>query len=435
MTPRERLETVAAPLARRGLEECELFVKRGRTRCYELGAHGRQATTHREAGWALRASGPRSSLMIGGTGEPRADGGLPDPDGFPIPLPPATAPPDWRPPPSLEAPLIMESEALPLLEACERRLAREIPGARILRLLLEDGASEVELASTHGVEAAYRGRTASLTMEVVGPEPQRLYLAELFAEREARRFSPGALAERVANRLILERDGGRIERDRGEFLLAPGVAARILAGLQPLLVGERAAVRARELAGRGDRLAGKSVSIVDDGALAEGLFTAPVDGEGVPTRRQTLVEAGVFRRPLLAWWQQPPGAPLAGCLRRPGWREVPRLAPSHLFIAPDPATPVAGLLARVARGYYFTDALGRGLFDPDDNRFRLPVCGLQVRSGRAVRPVARAVLAGRLSALLQGVQAVGRDLAFVPAAGFVGSPSLLVGGVELDDSA
>lgn len=434
MSAREQLDELAPVLARRGLGEAELFTKRGRTRSYELGAHGRQATTHRESGWALRASGPRSSLMLGGTGEPGGDGRFPQPDGFPIPLPPATPPPDWRSPPSLEAPLIMESEALPLLEACERRLTHELPGARIVRLQLEDGHSEVELASTHGIAASYRGRTASLTMEVVGPDPERFHLAELFAEREARRFSPTALADRIANRIILERDGRRIERDRGEFLLAPGVAARVLAGVEPLLVGDRAAAGARELAGRGDRLAGAAVSIVDDGSLAEGLFTAPVDGEGVPTRRQTLVDAGVFRRPLVAWWRQAPGAPLAGCMRRPGWRGVPRLGPSHLFLVPDPSTPVGALLERVTRGYYFTDALGPGIFDPVANRFRLPVCGLQVRSGRAVQAVARAVLTGRLSALLGGIQAVGRDLAFVPAAGFVGSPSLLVTGVELDDA-
>ena len=434
MSLRERLDGLAAALARRGLEEAELFVKRGRTRCYELGAHGRQATTHRESGWAVRATGARSSLMMTGTGEPAHVGAVPEPDGFPFPLPPPAPPAEWRSPPSLEAPLIVESEALPLLEACERSLAREIPGARVLRLSLEDGASEVELASTRGVAASYRGRTASLTVEVLGPEPQRDHLIELFAEREARRFSPGALAARLANRLILGRDGKRVERDRGEFLLAPGVATRVLAGLRPLLVGADAATLARALAGRDDRLASPAVTIVDDGGLAEGLFTAPVDGEGVPTRRQTLVEAGVLRRPLLAWWQQPPGAPLCGCVRRPSWREVPRLSPSHLSIVPDPVAPVGTLLERVARGYYCTDALGPGVFDPRGDRFRLPVCGLQVRSGRAVRPVARAVLGGRLSALLKGIQAVGRDLAFVPAAGFAGSPSLLVSGIELVDS-
>lgn len=434
MTARAQLENLASALRRRGLEELELFVKRGRARTYELGAHGRQATTHRESGWMVRASGPRASLMAGGTGEPATGAGLPEPDGFPIPLPPAVSLPDWRPPPSLEAPLIVESEALPLLEACEKRLVSELPGARILRLLLEDGSSEIELASTHGIDVAYRGRAASLTLEVLGPEPQRRHLCELFAEREARRFSPGAVADRVANRLIIERDGEVVGRDRGEFLLAPGVAARILAGLEPLLVGEGAASLARRLAGSGDRLAASAVSIVDDGSLAEGLFTAPVDGEGVPTRRQTLVEAGVFRRPLVAWWQQPPGAALAGCVRRPGWRGVPRVAPSHLFVAPDPTTPVTALLERVARGYYFTDSLGPGCFDAEANRFRLPVCGLQVRSGRAVRPVARAVLAGRLSALLKGIQAVGRDLAFVPGPALVGSPSLLVTGIELDDT-
>jgi len=64
VSARGRLAELAPALARRGLEAAELFVKSGRTRGYELGARGRLATTHRERGWAVRASGQRSSLML-----------------------------------------------------------------------------------------------------------------------------------------------------------------------------------------------------------------------------------------------------------------------------------------------------------------------------------------------------------------------------------
>jgi predicted Zn-dependent protease len=89
------------------------------------------------------------------------------------------------------------------------------------------------------------------------------------------------------------------------------------------------------------------------------------------------------------------------------------------------------LLAGLARGYYLLDAAGAGSFDPAADRFELPVCGFAVNGGRAVAPVSRAVLAGGIGALLRGVQAVARDLAFLPLDGMIGSPSLLVTGLAL----
>ena len=435
------IEQVGAALAKLGLDEVELYSKQGRTRRLELGPQGKLTTSHRESGWAVRASGRRASLMATGTGSVRPDGPWPEPDGYPTPLPVGSPVPDWREPEDLSAPLVVEAEALGLLEACERELAAELPGTRVLRAVLEDGASEVKISSTRGVDADHRGRAATLFLEVVGPGPGLQRVATLYAEREARQFRAKALVGRIVDHLVLQRDGKPAQRDRGEFLLGPRVGARILMGLMPQLVGPGAPHRARSLLERGNRWASPAVSVIDDGRLPSGLSNAPVDGEGVPTRRLELVEDGIYQRPLLAWWQEkrdPGGFPAVGvttsppgCVRRPGWRDVPRLGPSHFFIAPDEQVPAAALLAAVTRGYYFTEVVGAGTFSIEENRFDLPVAGFEVRSGRPAGRISRATLQGRISGLLQGVQHVGRDLVFVPEGHLVGSPSLLVTGIEL----
>ncbi|HSL81173.1 MAG TPA: metallopeptidase TldD-related protein, partial [Thermoanaerobaculia bacterium] len=52
--------------------------------------------------------------------------------------------------------------------------------------------------------------------------------------------------------------------------------------------------------------------------------------------------------------------------------------------------------------------------------------------GQATAPVAGAVLEGGIGSFLRGVVAAGRDLAFFPlAGGMVGSPTLLVTGMEI----
>jgi PmbA protein len=380
----------------------------------------------------VRGTGSRTSLFAAGTGQPPASGPWPEPDGYPVQLPPVFPADEWVAPADLEAPLMVESEAFELLEACARELERELPGARLLRAVLDDGASSSSLASSLGVDATTKARSATLYLETGAPGDSGEQVTELLAEREARRFSPRLVARRLADRLIVRTRGQAVGRDRGQCLLAPAVSVRILGGLLPLLVGPEAAVRARERADRQGRLGTESLSIVDDPRLPEGLFASAVDGEGVPTRTQTLVDEGIFRRPLLAWWQQE-GRTVrpAGCLRRPGWREPPRLGPSHLFIQPDRTTSVQSMLAALVRGYYLLEALPGVEFDLEGDRFRLPVSGFQVSNGQAGHPVSRVALQGRISALLHGVRAVGRDLTLVPVGGVLGAPTMLIQGLEI----
>jgi PmbA protein len=211
------------------------------------------------------------------------------------------------------------------------------------------------------------------------------------------------------------------------------VAARLLAGLLPLLVGPGPG--SRLVSARG-RFGSDRVTLIDNGRLPGGAFEAPVDGEGMPTREVTLVEEGIFRQPLLAWWQE--GAAhgeASGCVRRPGWRDLPAPGPTHLYLKPDPRTPVATLLGAMPRGYYLIDATGPGRFDLENDRFALPVCGFAVATGRASAPVAGAWLCGGIGAFLKGIAGVGRDLSFQPLDGMIGSPTLLVSGLELRETA
>ena len=120
-----------------------------------------------------------------------------------------------------------------------------------------------------------------------------------------------------------------------------------------------------------------------------------------------------------------------GTLRRPGWRDLPRPGVSHFYLAPRSRASVASLVSRVARGYYFIDSPGAGSFDLERDHFRLPVRGFALEAGRAPAPVAGVWLTGAVSSFLHGLQATGRDLAFLPLAGMVGSPTLLVTGLEV----
>jgi PmbA protein len=354
------------------------------------------------------------------------------PAGPPLRLAETGPPPPWAPPSDLETALLGESEAAGLFEALGKAIAKEVPGAELRAASLEEGTSESEVLSTRGAKARWRSRNATLTVEAVDRGSGRGAVRMEFAERSAQRLQPALVARRLADRLHVEAQGVAPDRDRGEFLLAPSVAARLLAEFSPYLLGPRAPARIEPLRDRRGRVAAEAVSILDNGRFADGLLSAPVDGEGIATREVTIVEEGVFRQPLLAWWQaRPPFDRFSGCSRRDSWRDLPRPGPTHLYVKPRADTSVAMLLSAVARGYYLLDLTGRVRLDLESERFWAPVCGFAVVGGRASNPVAGAWLCGSVGGFLRNVTGVGRDLLFQPLDGMIGSPSLLVTGLEL----
>jgi PmbA protein len=424
------LDEILRALLKRHLTDAEIYVKRGRSRRLERTPVTETSSTSQERAWAVRAGNRRASFFAAATGDPSPAGPWPEPvAGHALELPEPEPVPAWTPPSDFDTPLTGEREGLKLLESLGRELEAELPKARLLRAVLEDGSSEAELASSRGLRALTRSRLSTLYLEAAGPGRPAVTASLYVAAREPRRFHPTALARRLADRLAISAAGAPPARDSGDVLLAPGVAARMVAGLLPLLVGPGPGSR---LIGARGRFGSERVTLIDNGRLAGGVFEAPVDGEGVPTREVVLVEEGVFRQPLLAWWQE--GAAhgeTSGCVRRSGWRDLPVSGPTHLYVKPEPKTPVAALLGAIPQGYYLIDATGPGRFDLATDRFALPVCGFAVEAGRASAPVAGAWLCGGIGTFLRGIVGVGRDLTFHPLDGMIGSPTLLVTGLEL----
>lgn len=421
---------------RRTWDEVEVFYKKGRSRTLSYGPQDMVTTQRQEEGWAVRAGDRRRSFYYAATGSPQPGTSWPEADGQGLRLPSARPIPRWAIPSSFDAPLVGEGEALGLFEGLARELENELPGARLLCGHLDDGSSESQLLNSREVVSTLRHRTAVLQVEAAAPGRQPRTVSLLLAERDARRFSPIAIARRLADHLAVIARGTAPARDRGEFLLAPPVAIAILGSLAPLWVGPRAHEHIANLVDRRDRIGSSALNLVDDGRFPGGILEAPTDGEGQPTREVVLVEEGVFRQPLLAWWQTPTRPNRAsGCSLRPGWRVLPRPGPTHLYLKPDPSLSVATLLAGLRRGYYLLAAEGAPRIDLESFRFAVPVSGFSIDSGRPVGSVADAWLVGSVSSFLNGLLQTARDLTFqIEGSGLVGSPTLHVRGLELRQS-
>ena len=123
------------------------------------------------------------------------------------------------------------------------------------------------------------------------------------------------------------------------------------------------------------------------------------------------------------WWAQEERPPI-GLRPRHSWRELPQTGPSHLFLEPNQDHAVGSLLESITRGYYLIDGEVTR-FAPREDRLVFEGPGFEIHRGRVVGPVRRVRFEWSLVGFWPSVQAVARDLVFVPVRGAVGCPSLL----------
>jgi PmbA protein len=202
----------------------------------------------------------------------------------------------------------------------------------------------------------------------------------------------------------------------------PLTARSLLGHLAACVSGAALYRRTSCLAGRlGQRVASDLVHVVDDGRLAGGLASRPFDGEGLPTRRTTVVERGQLTSFLLDTYsaRKLGLASTASAVRGPGG--APSAGPSNFWLLPGETTPEA-MIAGVERGLLVTWLFGHG-FNPVTGDFSRGAAGLWIEDGRVAYPVHEVTVAGNLLDMLGAVDAVGSDLLRV---GSIAAPSLRV---------
>jgi PmbA protein len=202
----------------------------------------------------------------------------------------------------------------------------------------------------------------------------------------------------------------------------PETAAELLGHVFSALSGYSVFRNASFLKDRlGETVASPLLTIVDDGRRRRGLGARPFDGEGLPTRRNVPLEAGVLRHYLCdSYAARKLGARPTGSARR-GVAGGPSVGAGNLCIEAG-ATPADAIVGELERGFYVTDLIGFGV-NLVTGDFSQGAAGQWIEGGRFAHPVHEVTIAGNLKQMLLDVDAVGSDLQFRSS---VASPTLRV---------
>ena len=176
----------------------------------------------------------------------------------------------------------------------------------------------------------------------------------------------------------------------------------------------------------GSRVASDLVTIVDDPLLPQGPGSRAFDGEGLLSRKNTVVEGGILKSYLLdSYSARKLGMESTASASRGGSGGVSPGA-TNFILAPGRHTPEE-IVAATPRGFYVTEMMGFG-FNAVTGDFSRGAAGFWIEGGQKTFPVSEVTISLNLDQLLQRIDMVGTDLDLRTA---VASPTFRVSAMTL----
>jgi PmbA protein len=296
-----------------------------------------------------------------------------------------------------------------------------------------DGDGEVFIASSAGVRGSYHANQCYAFAYVLAEEDGQVETGYSYTVgRALEELDPVACGREAAERACRLLGARKCPSMKAPVVLDPFVSAAFFGVLSSALTAD-AVQKGRSLfAGReGTRVAGETLELVDDGTLADGLDSAPFDGEGTPCRRTPLISGGVLQGFLYdTYTARKAGRGSTGNGLRGSYSGLPGVHPTNLVVS-GPVTPLADIIAGMDRGVLVTDAVGvHSGANPISGEFSVGISGVLIEDGKLTIPVHEVTLAGDIISMLMSVRALGDDSRWVPA-GSILTPSVVIDGMAI----
>jgi PmbA protein len=286
------------------------------------------------------------------------------------------------------------------------------------------------LANSHGFVGEYQRSYCSVSAVPIARDEQGKMQRDYWYS-VARTLSKLESAESVgqtAARHTLRRLGARkVKTARVPIIFDQNVARALLDHIFEAVNGDSIYRKASFLVGKlGEKIAAENITVVDDGTIPGGFGSSPFDGEGVPTRRTTVIERGVLKSYLLnTYAAKKLGLQTTGNASR-GLAGTPGIGSGNFFLQPGGKTPQQ-IIAEVKDGLYVTEFLGFGV-NLVTGDFSRGAGGLWIVGGELAYPVEEITVAGNLKEMLNNISEIGNDLEF---RGPVACPTIRIDGMTV----
>jgi PmbA protein len=273
----------------------------------------------------------------------------------------------------------------------------------------------VAFANSAGFVGGYRGSYASYYVEPICDEtdsdpPKKRngywWTASRFL---AALDDPAAVGAEAARRTVATLGSKKIATQEVPVVFDPEVGRSLIGTVFSVANGSAFWRKSTYLLGReGTPVASPLVTIVDEPHLPRGPGSKPFDGDGLATRKNVVVRAGVLETVLCdVYSARKLGRRSTGSAGR-GVGGNPGPTTSNLIMEKG-ATPRQEVISRTRRGLYVTSMMGFG-FNPVTGDFSRGAQGFWIEDGELTYPVSEITVSCNFDELLKRIDLVGDDL-------------------------
>lgn len=287
-------------------------------------------------------------------------------------------------------------------------------------------SGRVLLANSLGFEGQYRSSSFSVSVSPIatgsnggGMQRDSWYAVQ---RKFGKLDSPEAVGQEAAKRALRRLGARKVATCRVPVIFDQETAGSLLSNLCGAVSGYALYKGASFLIDRlGTKLAPNFVTVYDDGRMVGGLGSHPFDGEGLPTRKTTLMERGMLTSYLLDTYSgRKLGLESTGNASR-GVGDSPSVGPTNFYLQPGRTDP-GDIIRSVRRGLYVTELIGFGV-NMVTGDYSRGAAGLWIENGELVYPVEEITIAGNLKQMFADIEVVGNDLEF---RGRIASPTIKI---------
>jgi PmbA protein len=270
----------------------------------------------------------------------------------------------------------------------------------------------VAFATSGGFSGGYRGSYQSLYVEPICDDADGKkrngywwtggrYLSEL--------DDPAAVGAEAARRTVATLGSRKVDTGEMQIVFDREAGRAIVGMLFSVANGSAFYRKSSYLVEReGTLVASDLVTIVDDPLIVRAPGSRPFDGDGLPTRKNVLVRAGVLETVLCdVYSARKLGRRSTGSAGR-GVGGNPSPTTSNLIMEAGTVSKDE-LVKQTGRGLYVTSMMGFG-FNPVTGDFSRGAAGFMIENGELTFPVSEITVSANFDDLLQRIDLVADDL-------------------------
>lgn len=304
---------------------------------------------------------------------------------------------------------------------------------RTERCAYQDAEYGIALANSNGLGTYYRSGYCGLYGSVLAEKDGDVQTGTgLYYTRNYADLNAATVGREAALDAALLLGAKSIGTTKATLILNQHVATNFFSVIIPALCAD-SVQKGRSLFKNkiGKQVVSPLINLIDDGRLAGGIATRPVDGEGVPTQRTHLITNGTLNNYLYNTYTAAKDDVVStGNGIRGSFKSMPEVGPTNIFIQPGDISREK-LIKEVKNGFFVTSVMGMHTANPISGDFSIGAAGVWVKDGEFTHAVRGVAIAGNILDLFGEVDAVANDLRFY---GAQGAPTIRIRNITISGS-